>query len=65
MQLWQRLWLLFSVIWIVVAAMNAATIIAFSDEVEWGKAAWPIGLGIAVPAGTYLLLWLWFSLRKK
>lgn len=65
MALWQRLWLLFSVIWVVVAALNAVTILVFADEVEHAKALWPVGLGIAVPAGTYLLLWLWFSLRKK
>jgi len=65
MQLWQRLWLLFSVIWVVVATINAVTIIAFADEVEQGKAAWPIGFGVAVPAAAYLLLWTWFRLRRK
>ena len=65
MLLWQKLWLLFSAIWVVVAAINAITILALADEVERPKAAWPIGMGIAVPAGTYLLLWLWFRLKKK
>jgi hypothetical protein len=60
MRLWQKLWLLFSLIWVIVAALNAVTILVFADEVEQAKAAWPIGLGIAVPAAAYLLLWLWF-----
>ena len=65
MLLWQRLWLLFSVMWVVVAALNAVSIFAFADEVEYSKAAWPIGLGFAVPAIGYLLLWSWFKLRRK
>jgi hypothetical protein len=65
MRLWQKLWLLFSVIWVVVAALNAVTIVAFSDEVEHAKAALPIVFGIAVPATAYLLLWTWFRFRKK
>jgi hypothetical protein len=65
MRLWQRLWVLFSVIWVVVAALNAITIFAFADEAEHAKAAWPIGLGIAVPAGAYVLLWSWFRLTRK
>ena len=31
MALWQRLWLLFAVIWIVVAGLNAGTILAFAE----------------------------------
>ena len=61
--LWQRLWLLFTVIWVVVSALNAGTILAFSEEHE--KALRPIVLGVAVPAIAYLLAWLWFRWRKK
>jgi hypothetical protein len=59
--LWQRLWLLFTVIWVVVSALNAGTILAFSEEHE--KALRPIVLGVAVPAIAYLLAWLWFRWR--
>ena len=60
MRLWQKLWLLFTVIWVVVAGLNAATIIAFAEgEVDRAKAVWPIGLALAVPAAVYLLAWLW------
>ena len=65
MALWQKLWLLFAVIWVVVAGLNVATIVAFADEVEQPKAAWPLFLAVAVPAVTYALLWGWFKLRKK
>jgi hypothetical protein len=65
MMLWQRLWLLFSVIWVVVAGLNAVAILAFSDEVEHAKAALPAMLGLAVPAAAYVVLWTWFRLRKK
>jgi hypothetical protein len=59
--LWQKLWLLFAVIWVVVSALNAGTILAFSDEPE--KAWGPIILGVAVPAIAYLFAWLWFRWR--
>lgn len=57
MALWQKLWLLFAVIWVVVAALQAGTILAFSDEDE--KALQPIVLGVAVPALLYGVGWLW------
>ncbi len=37
------MWLLFSVIWVLVAALNAMTIVAFSEEHE--KAWRPVLLG--------------------
>jgi len=30
MALWRKLWLLFTVIWVVVAALNVFTILAFA-----------------------------------
>jgi len=66
MALWQKLWLLFAVIWVVVAGLQAASILAFSEgELERGKALLPITLGIAVPAIAYLLPWLWVRWRKN
>jgi uncharacterized membrane-anchored protein len=61
--LWKRLWLLFTVIWVVVCGLSAGTILAFSEEHE--KARQPIVLGIAVPAVLYLILWAWQRLRRK
>ena len=55
--LWKRFWLLLSVIWVVVSGLNAATILAFSEETD--KAWRPIALGVVVPALAYLILWAW------
>ena len=62
MALWQKLWLLFSVIWVVIAAIQAGTILAFSGEAE--KALQPVLYGVAVPAAAYGLAWVWNRLRK-
>ena len=63
MALWKRLWLLFTVIWLIVSALNAGTILAFGEEPA--KALKPIVYGIAVPAIVYLALWAWVRLRRK
>lgn len=63
MALWQKLWLLFTVIWLVVSALNAGTILAVGEEPD--KAVRPIVLGVAVPALVFLLLWAWVRLRGK
>lgn len=62
--LWKKLWLLFAVIWVVVAALQAITIIAFSPD-EQDKALQPILFGIAVPALLYALGWAWERFRKR
>ena len=64
MKLWQKLWLLFAAIWVVVSALNAGTILAFAPD-EQEKALRPLVLLVCVPAGTYLLLWAWFRFFKK
>jgi ABC-type proline/glycine betaine transport system permease subunit len=63
MPLWKRLWLLFTVIWVVVSGLNAGTIIAFSEEHE--KALRPLVLMVAVPALLYVIFAMWFRLRRK
>ena len=50
-------------IWVVVAALNAGSILAFSEEHE--KALRPIVLGLGVPAVLYLVLLAWQRLRRK
>ena len=62
--LWKKLWLLFAVIWVIVAALQAITIVAFSPD-EQDKALQPIVFGIAVPALLYALGWAWERLRKR
>ena len=65
MRLWQKLWLLFTVIWLVVSGLNAFTILAFSEGAEQEKAIRPIVLAILVPAVLYAVGYLWEKLRKK
>lgn len=61
--MWRKWWLLFSVIWVVVAALQVAVILGTSEETE--KALQPLVLGVAVPAVLYLLGWVWERLRRK
>jgi len=61
--LWQKLWLLFAVIWVVVAALQVGSILAFSGEPD--KAVQPLFYGVAVPAVAYLLAWLWNRWRAR
>jgi hypothetical protein len=64
MALWQKLWLLFTVISTVVTALQVVTILAIGEEPP--DRVWkPILLGIAVPALLYLVLWGWVRLRKR
>ena len=63
MALWKKLWILFTVIWVVVAALNAGTILAFSDEPE--KSVRPIVVGLVVPIALFAVLWVWQRLRRK
>jgi len=60
--LWQKLWLLFAVIWGVVAAIQVGSILAFSGEP--GKALQPALYGVAVPAAAYFLAWGWNRWRR-
>lgn len=63
MRLWQKLWLLFAAIWVVVAAIQVATILGFSEETE--KAIQPVILGVAVPAVLYGICWLIWRWRRS
>ena len=63
MPLWKKFWLLLTVIWVVIAALNAATILAFSEETD--KVWRPILLGVTVPAIAYAIGWLWARWKAK
>ena len=63
MPLWKKFWLLLTVIWVVISGLNAATIVAFSEETD--KVWRPLLLGIAVPAVAYVIGWLWFRWKGK
>jgi len=62
MSLWKKMWLLFAAIWLIVAALQAVTILAFSEEPE--KAVQPVVLGVAVPAVVYGLGLLWEAISR-
>jgi hypothetical protein len=64
MALWKKLWLLFSVIWVIVAALSVGTILAFGEEVAPEKALWPLFFAFAVPAALYALGWAWERFKK-
>jgi hypothetical protein len=61
--MWRKWWLLFSVIWGGIAALQVAVILGTSEETE--KALRPLLLGFALPAALYLLGWMWERLRRK
>ena len=65
MPLWKKLWLLFTVIWIVVAALNVFTILAFAEDVDHEKAFQPMFFGVAVPAALFALGWVWERWNKR
>lgn len=63
MPLWKRLWLLFAVIWVVVAGLNVMTILVFGEEPD--KAVRPAILAITVPVLVYALAWAWAWWKQK
>jgi hypothetical protein len=65
MALWQRFWLLSTVIWVVVCVLSAATILFFGEAEEASKAIQPIALAVAVPALAYAIAWAYFRLRRR
>lgn len=61
---WRKLWLLFTVIWVVITALQAVTIVAVGEEPA-EKAGRPLVLLFVVPAVLYLLGLGWQWLRRK
>ena len=60
---WHKWWLLFSVIWVVVAAIQVATILGTSEETD--KAWRPVLFGLGVPALLYLVGWIWARFKRR
>jgi hypothetical protein len=64
--LWRKFWLLFTVIWLVVAALNVFSILAFAEgELDREKVWMPLAFGILVPAALYLVGLLWETLIRR
>ena len=64
MPLWKRLWLLFTVIWVVVAALNVLTIVAFGDNPP-DAVIRPLALMVGVPVLAYAIACALARLRQR
>jgi hypothetical protein len=64
MPLWKKLWLLFTVIWVVVAGLNVFTIVAFGDN-PTSAVIQPIAFMLGVPALAYGIGWIAARLRRR
>ena len=60
---WRKWWLLFTVIWVVIAGIQALLILLTSDEPD--RALQPAILAVAVPAVLYLLGLVVERVRRK
>jgi hypothetical protein len=68
MALWKKLWLLFAVIWVVVAMLNVFSILAFAEgEIDRAKVWYPLLFAVLVPATLYGVgvAWEWFTKKNK
>ena len=60
---WKKLWLLFTVIWVVVTGLQAVTILAVGEEPP--EKAWrPLLLMVVVPVLLYFIGFAWQWLRR-
>jgi membrane protein DedA with SNARE-associated domain len=60
---WKKLWLLFTVIWVVVTGLQAVTILAVGEEPP--EKAWrPLLLMVVVPVLLYVTALAWQWLRR-
>ncbi|MGA8006365.1 MAG: hypothetical protein WCA17_09710 [Burkholderiales bacterium] len=64
MPVWKRLWLLFTVIWVVVGVLRIVTYAVFGEP-GIGQFVQPVILMIAVPAVVYVPLWVWARQRAR
>ena len=64
MPLWKRFWILFTVIWVLVALLNAMTTIAFAEEIPPNRLLTLLAAAVVVPAAFYAIGWLREWLQK-
>jgi hypothetical protein len=60
---WRKWWLLFTVIWVVVAGMQVVLILLTSEEPQ--RALQPAIFAVGVPAALYLLGWIAERIRGQ
>jgi hypothetical protein len=64
MPLWKRFWILFTVIWVFVALLNALTTLAFAEEIPPDRVLTLLSVAVALPAVLYAAGWLRERLRR-
>ncbi len=62
--LWQRFWLLFSVLWIVVAALNIVTLLVLEEKVPEERLETLLLVAVLVPAVLFGIGRVWQAFRR-
>jgi uncharacterized membrane protein YbhN (UPF0104 family) len=65
MPLWKRFWILFTVIWVFVALLDALTTLAFAEEIPPDRLLTLLAVAVVVPAALYAAGWLRDWLRRR
>jgi uncharacterized membrane protein YbhN (UPF0104 family) len=65
MPIWKRFWILFTVIWVFVALLNALTTLAFAEEIPPDRLPTLLAVAVVVPAMLYAAGWLRDWLRRR
>jgi hypothetical protein len=65
MPLWKRFWILFTVIWVFVALLDALTTLAFAEEIPPDRVLMLLAVAVVVPAALYAVGWLRDWLRRR
>lgn len=65
MPMWQRFWILFTAIWVLVALLNVLTTLAFAEEIPPDRLLTLLAVAVVVPAALYAVGWLRDRLRRR
>ena len=65
MPLWKRFWILFTVIWVFVALLDALTTLAFAEEIPPDRVLTLLLVAVVVPVALYAVGWLRDWLRRR
>lgn len=63
--LWQRFWLLFSALWIVVATLNVVTLLAFEEKVPEERLETLLLVAVLVPTVLFGIGRVWQAFRRE
>jgi hypothetical protein len=65
MPIWKRFWILFTAIWLLMALLSAATMIAFAENIEADRMIKLLAGAVLVPAALYAAGSLQYRFRKR